>query len=75
MTSTDNTEVKSVVGNEAVEAPRKAVVESTVRTYSKPFDITAKDNAEIAAKKLFDDARRAEMEIAERKNIDANVTL
>lgn len=75
MTSIDKTDIKSIAGTETAEVPDKAVVEGAVRTYSKPFDITARDNAETAAKKLVEDARKAEMENAQRKSIDANVSL
>ncbi len=52
----------------------KAVVETPVSKYSKPFDITVKDNARIAADKIIVAARKVEMEIAVEKKIDANVT-
>ena len=52
----------------------KTVVETPVSKYSKPFDVTAKDNARMAADKVVVASRKAEMEIAVENKIDVNVT-
>jgi hypothetical protein len=46
MTSMDDTQGKAVIGAENGEVMEKTPTNSTVRTYSKPYDITVKDNAE-----------------------------
>jgi hypothetical protein len=74
MTSKELTENKDVVGEPKVEVLNREYFSSTERAYSKPFDITARDNARIEADKMAIEAGRVEMESIERNKIDADVT-
>jgi hypothetical protein len=57
-----------------VEISKKPVVDNLMKTFSKPFDVRAKDEAKMAADKIATAAKKVVMENAEAKNMDANVT-
>ena len=67
MTSNEIIEANEVVGEKNVEVLNDAFFASPERIYSKPFDITAKDNAKIEADKVESEAKRVEMENIENK--------
>jgi hypothetical protein len=72
MTSMDTIGDKAVTGAENVDASKKEVVDSTVRTYSKPFDVTARDNAKIAAEKAVIAAKKLDLETREKTHLDTS---
>jgi hypothetical protein len=74
MTSIEKMDDKAIVDAVKVEASKTIAAESIVSKYSKPFDVTVKDNARLDAEKVAMAVKAAEMEIAEKNNGDANVT-
>jgi hypothetical protein len=74
MTSIGEMDEKEKVSSDKLEASSTIVADRAVSKYSKPFDVTAKDNARLAAEKVVVAAKLMEMETAERNNPDANVT-
>jgi hypothetical protein len=67
MTSNETIVDKALVEEKKVEIPKVIVDAIPVRIYSKPFDITARDNAKIEADKAAAGLRRLEMENIERR--------
>jgi len=67
-------EERAIVGEQNLEVPNSAFFASPERVYSKPFDITARDNAKIEADKVDAEAKKVEMENIKRMEIDANAT-
>ena len=70
MTTNDIIHDKTVIGTEKVDVSKKAVVDSTVKTQSKPFDVTAKDKTKMEAEKVVLGAKKIDVEITEKARLD-----
>jgi hypothetical protein len=74
MTCNETIKDMAIVAEPKVEGTKHVVDVLPDSIYSKPFDITARDNAKIEADKVAAEAKRVEMENIESSKIDANAT-